>query len=41
LLVNGVQLLESENSEYEPVKLGKNRNWRIIGKVLWWIRKAP
>jgi SOS-response transcriptional repressor LexA len=41
LLVNGVQLLESENSEYEPVKLGKNRSWRIIGKVLWWIRKAP
>lgn len=41
LLVNGVQLLESEDSEYQPVKLGKNRSWRIIGKVLWWIRKAP
>jgi SOS-response transcriptional repressor LexA len=41
LLVNGTQLLESENREYEPVKLGKNRNWRIIGRVLWWIRKAP
>ena len=41
LLVNGVQLLESENNEYEPVKLGKNRSWRIIGKVLWWIRRAP
>jgi SOS-response transcriptional repressor LexA len=41
LLVNGVQLLESENQAYEPVKLGKNRSWRIIGKVLWSIRKAP
>jgi len=41
LLVNGIQLLESENRDYEAVKLGKNRNWRIIGKVLWWIRKAP
>jgi len=41
LLVNGTQLLESENREYEPVPLGKNRNWRIIGRVLWWIRKAP
>jgi SOS-response transcriptional repressor LexA/DNA-binding XRE family transcriptional regulator len=41
LLVNGTQLLESENRQYEPVPLGKNRNWRIIGRVLWWIRKAP
>jgi SOS-response transcriptional repressor LexA len=41
LLVHGVQLLESENREYEAVRLGKNRNWRIIGKVLWWIRQAP
>ena len=41
LLVNGVQLLESENRDYEAVKLGKNRSWRIMGKVLWWIRQAP
>lgn len=41
LLVNGTQLLESENRAYEPIALGKNRNWRIIGRVLWWIRKAP
>lgn len=41
LQVNGVQLLQSENKEYEAVKLGKNRNWRIIGRVLWWIRHAP
>jgi SOS-response transcriptional repressor LexA len=41
LFVNGTQLLESENREYAPVALGRNRNWRIIGRVLWWIRKAP
>jgi SOS-response transcriptional repressor LexA len=41
LLVNGVQLLESENRDYEAVKLGKNRNWHIVGKVMWWIRQAP
>jgi SOS-response transcriptional repressor LexA/DNA-binding XRE family transcriptional regulator len=41
LLVNGTSLLESENREYEAVPLGKNRNWRSIGRVLWWIRKAP
>ncbi|GAC1666197.1 MAG: hypothetical protein NVS9B4_21860 [Candidatus Acidiferrum sp.] len=40
LLVNGVQLLESANQDYEPVRLGKNRSWRIIGKVLWSIRRA-
>jgi SOS-response transcriptional repressor LexA len=41
LLVNGTQLLGSESGEYEPVSLGKNRNWRIIGRVLWWVRRAP
>jgi SOS-response transcriptional repressor LexA len=41
LLVNGTQLLESENREFEPVPLGKNRNWRIIGRVLWWVHRAP
>ena len=41
LLVNGVQLLESEDRKFGAIKLGKNRNWRIIGKVLWSIRKAP
>jgi SOS-response transcriptional repressor LexA/DNA-binding XRE family transcriptional regulator len=41
LLVQGVQMLDSENHEYEPVVLEKDRNWRIVGRVLWWIRKAP
>jgi SOS-response transcriptional repressor LexA/DNA-binding XRE family transcriptional regulator len=41
LFVNGAQLLEGENRVYEPVPLGKSRNWRIIGRVLWWVRRAP
>ena len=39
--VDGLQLLESENREYEPIVFGKDRNWRIVGTVLWWIRLAP
>lgn len=41
LVVDGTQILESENRQYEPIVLGKDRKWRIIGKVLWWIRQAP
>ncbi len=40
LLVDGTPMLESENLSYQPVPLKKNRNWRIVGRVLWWIRKA-
>ena len=40
-LVQGVQMLDSENREYQPLVLEKDRNWRIIGRVLWWIRKGP
>ena len=39
--VEGVQLLESEKHEFAPVPVGKDRNWQIVGKVLWWIRKGP
>jgi SOS-response transcriptional repressor LexA len=39
--IDAMQVLESENQDYEPVIFGKDRNWRIIGKVLWWIRQAP
>ena len=39
--VDGMQLLESESQDYEPILFGKDRSWRIIGKVLWWIRQAP
>ena len=40
-MVGGMQLLESENREHEPIILSKDRKWRTIGKVLWWVRKAP
>lgn len=38
---DGVQLLESENRDYSPVTVEKDRKWQIVGKVLWWIRKGP
>ena len=41
LMMKGVQLLESENRDYRPISMGRDRNWRIVGKVLWWIRKSP
>jgi SOS-response transcriptional repressor LexA len=41
LSVKGAQLLQSESREHEPILLGKDRDWRIIGKVLWWIRRSP
>jgi SOS-response transcriptional repressor LexA len=37
----GVHLLESENRDYGPVTVDKDRKWQIVGKVLWWIRKGP
>ena len=30
LRVDGLQLLESENREYEPIVFGKDRNWRLV-----------
>ncbi len=41
IVADGVHLLESENREYVPVPVGKDRKWQIVGRVLWWIRKAP
>jgi SOS-response transcriptional repressor LexA len=40
-MMKGVQLLESENRDYKPISMGRDRNWRIVGKVLWWIRRSP
>jgi SOS-response transcriptional repressor LexA len=37
----GIELLESENHEYDSVVLGKHSGWRVVGKVLWWISAAP
>jgi SOS-response transcriptional repressor LexA len=39
LMMKGVQLLESENRDYKPISMARDRNWRIVGKVLWWIRR--
>ena len=38
--LDGLQVLESESRDYEPIVLGKNRNWKIVGKVLWLIRQT-
>jgi len=32
-----VDVLEAENRRYDPVILNKSDNWRIVGRVLWWI----
>lgn len=39
--VDAMQMLESENREYGPLVLGKGRDWRILGKVLWLFRQTP
>ena len=41
IVAEGVHLLESENREYVPVPVRKDRKWQIVGRVLWWIRNAP
>jgi SOS-response transcriptional repressor LexA len=40
LRMKGVQLLESESRDYKPISVGGDRRWRIVGKVLWWIRRS-
>lgn len=37
----GVEVLEAENRDYESVTLGFDRDWRIVGRILWWTRLAP
>ena len=41
LFINGASLLEAESREFQPWQLSNKRNWRIIGRVLWSIRRAP
>jgi len=36
-----VDLLESENRDYQAVILDKSSGWHIVAKVLWWISSAP
>ena len=40
IAADGVHLLESENRDYNPVTVQKDRKWQIVGKVLWWVRKG-
>jgi SOS-response transcriptional repressor LexA len=35
------EVLQPENNEYEAVTLSAKHPWKIVGKVLWWIGKAP
>jgi SOS-response transcriptional repressor LexA len=37
----GVEVLEAENRDYKSVTLGFDRDWRIVGRILWWTRLAP
>jgi SOS-response transcriptional repressor LexA len=39
VMIKSLRLLESESRDYGPISMGRDRNWRVIGKVLWWIRK--
>jgi hypothetical protein len=29
-----------KEENYKPVSMRRDRSWRVIGKVLWWIRQA-
>jgi hypothetical protein len=39
--INGTQLLTADNHSYAPIALEKNRDWQLVGKVLWCINVAP
>ena len=34
-------VLEPSSRDYDSYTLEKNRSWRVLGKVLWWLGKAP
>ena len=38
---DGFELLEGESRQYDPVVLNNAREYRIVGKVLWWISSTP
>jgi SOS-response transcriptional repressor LexA len=38
---DGFEVLEAEDRQYDPVVLNKAREYRIVGKVLWWVSSAP
>jgi DNA-binding XRE family transcriptional regulator len=36
-MVDGGEALVSQSAQYLPVVLSRDKSWRVIGKVLWWI----
>ena len=38
--IDGVELLESDNRDYQPITLSGDRDWQVVGKVLWLIRQT-
>lgn len=41
VVVDGLQILESENRDRMRITMERDRNWQIIGRVLWWVRQGP
>jgi transcriptional regulator with XRE-family HTH domain len=41
LVLDGVRALQAETHSHELISIAKNRSWRIVGKVLWWISRSP
>jgi SOS-response transcriptional repressor LexA/DNA-binding XRE family transcriptional regulator len=35
-----MEVLEADQRQYEPVSLAPESEWRIVGKVLWWVGRA-
>jgi DNA-binding XRE family transcriptional regulator len=38
---DGLDVLEGDNRQHDPIVLNKASDWRIMGRVLWWISAAP
>lgn len=38
---HNVDVLEPASKEFESFPLERDRSWRILGKVLWWLARAP
>jgi SOS-response transcriptional repressor LexA len=39
--ISGVELLESDNRDDKSIMFSKDREWHVVGKVLWFIRQTP
>jgi len=38
--IDGIELLESDDRSYQSIEFSKDREWQIVGKVLWLIRQT-